>query len=306
MIFSIIAPLIIVTLLGYLVAKVQWLNKLQLDGISKLTFYGFIPVYLFYHMANADLQSQLNPHVFGAFYLPVLVCYLLAFIINYRCHQSLRKSTPAAAVFALNSSYSNNIIVGLPVLLLAIGEQALPVIFIIVTFHSAMLFGITGSLAATGTGFNWKKFLSQNLKNPLIIGILSGLAFNLSGLTLPQFIADSLLLIGKPAITLALFVLGASIAFYRINQDKRYIVLACAIKLVLLPCLVFLFSTTLFALPELTTKVLVLLSACPIGVNAYLIAKNYQQHQETVASSVVVSTILSAITIPIWLTIIGI
>lgn len=301
-ILTIISPLILIVLAGFITAKKSWLSKGQLDGISKLTFLGFIPSFLFYQMANADLSSQLDSKLFAAFYLPVLICYALGFIANYFFHHKHQQHIGASAVFALNASYSNNIIVGLPVLLLAVGETALPIIFIIVTFHSAMLFGITGALAANNGGFNLSNFITQNLKNPLIIGILSGLLFNISGLTLPDVIDQSLQLFSKPAVTLALFVLGASISFYKINQDKRFIACASALKLIILPSLVYLFASQVFFLAPLIVKVLVILSACPVGVNAYLIAKNYQFHQETVASSVVISTILSAITIPLWLT----
>lgn len=300
-VFPIIFPLIVIVLTGFVAAKKQWLSQVQMDGISKLTFYAFIPVFLFYQMANADLSSQLNINLFAAFYLPVLACYGLGFAFSYCLYKQHQKSIGASAVFGLNASYSNNIIVGLPVTLLAIGEQALPIIFVIVTFHSAMLFGITGALAANKQGFNVKSFLSQNLKNPLIVGILSGLAVNVLNIPLPIAFNEALQLFSKPAITLALFVLGASIAVYKINQDKRFIAAATILKLIVLPCMVFVTTQHIFNLSALVVQVLVVLSACPVGVNAYLIAKNYQFHQETVASSVVVSTLCSAVTIPLWL-----
>lgn len=300
-VLSIITPLIAIVLAGFVTAKKGWFSQVQLDGISKLTFYGFIPSFLFYQMANADLSSQLDARLFAAFYLPVLCIYALGFLANYIFHKQLGKSIGGSAVFGLNVSYSNNIIVGLPVLLLAVGEQALPVIFIIVTFHSVMLFGLTGVLAANDGGFNLQSFLTQNLTNPLIIGILSGLVVNVSGITLPSLINDSLQLFSKPAVTLALFILGSSIAFYKVNQDKRFIAIATVLKLIILPTTVYFSASYLFGLSALVVKVLVVLSACPIGVNAYLIAKNYKFHQETVASSVVVTTIFSAVTIPLWL-----
>ncbi|WP_286262295.1 AEC family transporter [Thalassotalea atypica] len=300
-IIAIIAPLIFIVFIGFCTAKKQWLNQVQFDGISKLTFYGFIPVYLFYHMSQADLSSQLSIKLFAAFYLPVLLCYGLGFVINYFFHRDKTSRIATSAVFGLNVSYSNNIIVGLPVLLLAIGEQSLAIIFIIVTFHSAMLFGLTGAFSVSGNGFKWKEFIIQNLKNPLILGILSGLVFNLLGFEVPAALKNSLQLFGKPAVTLALFVLGASLATYQVTENKRFIFVASLIKLLILPALVYCFSHILLSLPALTTQVLVILSSCPIGVNAYLIAKNYQHHQELVASSVIVSTVSSGVTIPLWL-----
>ena len=60
-------------------------------------------------------------------------------------------------------------------------------------------------------------------------------------------------------------------------------------------------SRFIFNLEPLVVTVLVILSACPTGVNAYLIAANHQQHQETIAGTVVLSTLISVITIPLWL-----
>jgi len=317
-IIAIITPLILVGMLGFICTKSRWLNREQLNALSRFTFSISIPAFLFYQMAKADFSSQVSPHLFAAFYLPVLTCYLIAWLTNYyfsgnkpnkKTEQSSHKNSAASAVFALSASYSNTIIVGLPVLLAAIGEQVIGIVFLIVTFHSAMLFALTAALAAKNTNnlkdknkyLNWLSFIKHTLNNPLIISILSGLLINVLGISLPVFLQESLALIGKPAITLALFILGGSLAFYHVRQEVKFISIACVNKLILLPSLVFLTTHYIFELEPLIITVLVILSACPTGVNAYLIATTHQQHQQTVAGTVVVSTLLSTITIPLWL-----
>lgn len=318
-IIAIIAPLVIVGFLGYFCTKTRWLNREQLNTLSKFTFTISIPAFLFYQMAKADFSSQVNPQLFAAFYLPVLTCYLITWLINYfyankinhNSKQSDHKNSAASAVFALGASYSNTIIVGLPVLLAAIGEQVIGIVFLIVTFHSAMLFAITAALAASNSNKEankannkyhyWFGFIKHTLNNPLIISILSGLIFNLLNIPIPAILQESLTLIGKPAITLALFILGGSLAFYQVRKELVYISIASITKLLLLPTLVFLTTSIIFDLQPLIVTVLVILSACPTGVNAYLIATTHQQHQQTVAGTVVVSTLLSMITIPLWL-----
>ncbi|MCW8832152.1 MAG: AEC family transporter [Colwellia sp.] len=315
-ILAIISPLIVVALLGYVCTKSRWLSKEQLSALSKFTFSISIPAFLFYQMAKADFSEQVSPQLFAAFYLPVLACYAIAWFISYYFYQDRlannienthKNNSAASAVFALGASYSNTIIVGLPVLLSAIGEQVIAIIFLIVTFHSAMLFALTSAIAARANAknnthkLNGFTFIKQTLNNPLIISILSGLLVNLSGIVLPAFIQESLALISKPAIALALFILGASLAFYQVKQELKFITIACMIKLMLLPSLVFLTAHYLFNLEAITVTVLVMLSACPTGVNAYLIAATHQQHQQTVAGTVVLSTLISIITIPLWL-----
>ena len=300
-VLGIISPLIIVALIGYLCAKKQWLSEPQLSGISKLTFSIFIPAFLFFRMATADLSSQLQPSLFLSFYLPVLICFGLAWILNQKWHHKYSQNSAASAVYALGSSYSNTIIVGLPILVTVMGDKALPIIFLIVTFHSAMLFALTSALASQQGGVNWLGFIKQTLNNPLIIAILSGLIVNVSGLTLPELVAKSLTLLSEPAITLALFCLGASIAKYNIRGERRFIALACTVKLLLLPLLVFLMASHIFELDTMVIQVLVVLSACPTGVNAYLLAQMHKVHRKAVASTVVATTICSVVTIPVWM-----
>jgi predicted permease len=299
-------PLILVALLGFVCAKSQWLNRTQIDALSKFTFYLSIPAFLFYQMAQANFSEQISPALFAAFYLPVLGCYCIAWLIHYFLIERKRtSSTAGSAVFSLGASYSNTVIIGLPILLTLFGEKVLGIIFLIITFHSALLFTLTSAISsfnANGSSsFNGKEIFKQNLKNPLVVSISTGLVVNLLGIELPTIVAESLMLMGKPAITLALFILGASLAYYHVRDKLFSIGIASLIKLVLLPALVLLTSQFLFQLSPLSVTVLVILSACPTGVNAYLIAKTLQQEQQTVAGTVVMTTLLSMITIPLWL-----
>jgi predicted permease len=311
-VITIISPLVLIAVLGFICTKTAFISKTQLDALSKFTFQLSIPAFLFYQMANAQFADDLEPQFFAAFYLPVLSCYLLAWLVNYYFHCDKKNNSTASAVFALGASYSNTVIVGLPVLLMLLGEQVIAIIFLIVTFHSAMLFTLTGVIAMKTEADSSKKnrlnvlsSLKQTFNNPLILSILLGLLVNVLNISIPEFLSNSLLLLGKPAITLALFSLGASLAFYRVRSEINFIVFASLSKLLILPIFVYLAAQHIFSLPEITVQILVVLSACPTGVNAYLIAKQEGEHQETVAGSVVMSTMLSIVTIPAWLFFLG-
>jgi len=298
---EIISPLIFIASLGYLCAKTKWLSKNQLDGISKLTFNLCIPAFLFYSMANATFSQTLNLTFFLAFYLPVLLCYMLAGIINYIFHPVYQHNLHASAIFALSCSYSNTVIVGLPILVMMFGEQAMLLIFAIVTFHSAMLFTLTSMLGAKNNTQAWYKTLLKTFNNPLLISIIAGALINLLGLTLPTLLNESLRLLAKPAITLALFILGASLTFYPLKNDLKFVSISTFIKLVLLPITVYLFAYYIFNLPALQLNVLVILSACPTGVNAYLVAQNAHTHEQNAAGTVISSTILAIMSMSFWL-----
>ena len=82
-ILHIIAPLVMVGLIGFISTKSGWLARTELNALSKFTFNLAIPGFLFLQMAQADIKSQFDLNVYGAFYLPVLACFALAFIANY-------------------------------------------------------------------------------------------------------------------------------------------------------------------------------------------------------------------------------
>ncbi|WP_448211053.1 AEC family transporter [Colwellia sp. MEBiC06753] len=311
-IFTIVSPLLLLALLGYIIDKKQWLNQTQIAGLSKLTFAVFLPAFLFYRMATADLDGQLQPQLFMSFYLPVLVTFAIGFVANFLWHKQYRQNYAASATFALGGCYSNIIIVGLPLLLLVMGDQALPIVFMIVAFHSAMLFTITSAIACVQKTNDDKPsrlgglgFIKHTIKNPLVLAILTGLSINLTGLSFPQPVATTLEMLSKPAIPLALIALGTSIAKYSIKGERTFIAIACILKLAILPAIVYLTTSYLLNVEPFVVKVLVIMSACPTGVNAYLIAQVHEVHRKAVASTVVASTVASIITLPCWLIFLG-
>lgn len=126
-IIALISPLIIIGFIGFLLAKNAWFDKAQIDTLTKFTFNLAIPAFLFQQLANADL-STINLNIYAAFYLPALLVYGCAWALNYYFHQHLQHDLPASAVYALGASYSNNVIVGMPVALMVLGEQVLPTV----------------------------------------------------------------------------------------------------------------------------------------------------------------------------------
>ncbi len=301
-ILNIIGPLALIGLLGFIIAKKQLLSNATLSLVSKYTFNYLIPLFLFHKMATANIQQQFDWRYFACFYLPVLLSYGIAWLINHNWHDTLKGNASASAVFALSASYSNTVIIGLPILLTLLGEQVIGVIFMIITFHSALLFTLTTSFSDGSNSHSiWRRLHQQLTKNPLVIAISSGLIVNLSPISIPASVSQLVNLLNWPTITLALMLLGASLSQYRLSEQKNFITMASLIKLLLLPFIVLCFSRMIFNLSSDMVTVLVILSACPTGVNAYLIASGQALHKSTVAGVVVVSTLCSLITLPLWL-----
>ena len=111
-------------------------------------------------------------------------------------------------------------------------------------------------------------------------------------------------LIGQSGSTMALIALGMGLAEYGIRDGLRFSFTVCAIKLVVLPLVVWGLAW-LLGLPKMETQVVVLLSSMSVGANVYLMSRQFQSLEGPVASSLVLSTGLAALTTPLVMTLVG-
>ncbi|MGO2127781.1 MAG: AEC family transporter [Pseudoalteromonas prydzensis] len=303
-IFSIIFPLIFIVVLGFSCCKLKFFQQQHIAGLSKFTFYISLPAFLLLNMSQIDLQQSISLSAFLSFYIPVLSIFALGILVD-RFYLAKQKNYQQHSVFGLASSYSNMVLVGIPIIIASLGKEMIAIAFMIITFHSTLLFALTFLIGAKGSqhAFSWSNFAKSMVLNPIVLSIGCGLALNVLGIKLFTNLANSLELLATPAIACALFVLGANLAFYKIAANWQPALVASLLKIFLLPACVLLIGSYVFVLETQILTVLVLLSASPVGVNAYLIACQVGQHQVTLASAVVLSTVLSVISFTFWLAI---
>lgn len=254
-------------------------------------------------MSQINLHKSISLLAFLSFYIPVLAIFSAGILVDRFYLNKNKVNYQQHAVFGLASSYSNMVLVGIPIIIASMGNEMIAIAFMIITFHSTLLFALTFLMGAKGNSntFSWLHFTKSMVLNPIVLSIGCGLILNIAGITLFDDITNGLSLLSKAAIPSALFVLGANLAFYKIAANWQPALLASLLKIAALPALVLLVGTYCFTLDTPTRNVLVLLSASPVGVNAYLIATQLKQHETTLAGSVVLSTILSVVSFTIWL-----
>lgn len=290
---AIIAPLALICFLGYLTVRVKLFNKAQIDGLSAICFNLLIPIFLFRSTYKTDLSADISLDWFTSFYLPV-ICY---FILVYTINKLRKKSTSKATIEALTASYSNTVLIAIPIIMLYLSEQSAGRAFVLIAFHSAILFAFT-ELLINNTGY---KTILRTVKNPIVLSILGGLTCNLLGVYIPSELLDPLATLSQSAIPLALFGLGASIYFLPIKGNRSLALLYSAAKLLVLPLMAYLVAKYGFQLSKEQIFILVLLVASPTGVGAYIMASKYQQSENTSATTVVFSTLLSPLTYYLWI-----
>src|SRR5690606_31635173 len=129
--------------------------------------------------------------------------------------------------------------------------------------------------------------------NPLIVGILAGLAWRASGLAMPAMGARFVDAFAGIAGTVALFSMGLGLRKFGISGNVKPALALAILKVVLMPALVL--ATVLIAgLPPLVAMVVVVAASMPTGVNPYLIASRFGTGQVLASNTMTISTLLAA------------
>lgn len=229
-----------------------------------------------------------------------------------------RRDARAGVIGGISSSFSNTVMVGIPILTQAFGDEGLMIGFVLVGLHLPMMMAISAILIEVGelrdgtrTGrLNLPRVFARvgrNLfRSPLVIGMLAGLAFRFTGLPLdgvPREVIDS---IADLAIPLALMSLGMSLRGYGISGNIRPALILSALKLFVMPAIIYVLAVHVFTLPPLAAAGAVVFAACPTGVNAYLIAGTFQTGLALAANTITLTTVLAMVSFVFWLWVLGI
>ncbi|MCB0214671.1 MAG: AEC family transporter [Anaerolineae bacterium] len=297
-IIRVIFPIFAIALVGYLAAYRGILDARDIKGISRFVFSIIIPILLFNSLAHIELPPQLQWQFLLSYYGVVLFVYSLAV---WTSKHWFVHSPQEQGIFGLGSTYSNMILVGLPVISAGLGDQALLPLFMLVSMHSALLFFIVMVMTerANGAGRPAQQIAAQTVKNlvrnPIIIGLILGLTFNLLAIPIPKLIEDTLDILSRATLPCALFVLGASLNSYKIAGHLTEAWTMIGLKMVLQPLLVWVLAFLVFHIDPLWGVVAVMAAGMPIGVNAYLFAVEYQAGVATLSTAILLSTLFAVV-----------
>ena len=184
------APLFMLAILGYgLIRWGKW-NKSVADGLTKFVFSVALPAMLFRMMCNFSKQPPVDARLLVAFFGSCLIVFVVGRVLGSKV---FKLDGTSGSVFALGGIFSNNVMLGIPVATVALGEAALPSVALVLVFNGLILWTlVTVSVEWSRNGSLTVKGFAQTarnvLTNPLIIGIISGTLFSLTGYDLPAFI----------------------------------------------------------------------------------------------------------------------
>lgn len=308
-ILAITAPIYVLILLGYVLTRLGLFAKAEMRVFGKFVINLALPALLFRTLSQRELGEIVNVTYLLGYFLGSLAMIGLGYAWFRRVAD---QSPTASAVGAMGVSCSNSGYVGYPILLLTLApvagvSLALNMVVENLLIIPFLLFLADRERAGTNKWRSLAKSLARLARNPLILGMLAGLAVPLLGLSLPAPAIRTVDMLAAACSGLALFVVGGTLVGVPLRGFGLRLAPIVVGKLILHPLLVFL---AISALPSLGFGALepslrmaaVLLAAMPMMGIYPTLAQAYGQ-EDFSAVALLVTTFASFFTLSgiIWL-----
>jgi predicted permease len=291
---EVIVPVAFIVLVGFFVGR---RIDFDLQTLSKLSIYVLVPVLIFDAMLRAKLTGSSVLGISAAFFLASAFLYGLSLLLS----RWLKFDSPQSKTLIASATFPNSGNMGLSLTFFALGQPGLDRAIVYFIASSVLMFGL-GPAFLRGGGF--VQSLLFTLRLPLFWALAGGLLVRGLNLPLPLGLDQGVHLLGQACIPVMLLTLGVQIATSKASWGA-YELQASGLRLIVAPLLSALAGVVL-GLQALDIKVLVLQSAMPIAVNAFLMAGEFGGDAPRAARAVVASSVLSFLTIPLALLAIGI
>ena len=304
-ILTTVLPVFGMIVLGYGFAKARIFTAEAGRGITLFVFNVAIPALLFKTVATMGPQQSAPWELWLAFFGGLAVTWVTAAVVS-RGVPSLNVSGGAAASMA--AGFGNLALLGTPLALAHFGQQVAiplgmilsvhaPILWFTAMLHRALFQG-SGSFSLLGTA----KDLFRNLAtNAIVLGLLAGSLWRLAGLGLHPVANSMLDMLADASVPTALFALGVSLAGYSLKGSWSGMFTLIALKMLLMPVLVFLMVRYVVSIPPLWAQVAVLFAAMPTGANAFLFSQRNEEAVAAVSGAITMGTALAALSASVLL-----
>jgi len=282
-IFTIVFPVFAIVGIGYLYGRFR---RIDLTAANQINMAVLLPALIFSVLSGKNFQiGQYGALAAGAT-LVMLGSGLLAWPVA-------RLTGIPAKTFVPPMMFTNSGNMGLPLAVFAFGEAALPAAVVVFIVENGLHFTLGTWLMDRRA--HWLEVLRQ----PIVIATLAGIAFSLSGLTLPAPLPATIELLGQASIPLLLVSLGTRLTAIDLREWR--VGLLGAIVCPVTGVLMVLILTPLLKLVPGEQALLILFGALPPAVLNFLVAERYRQEPSRVAAIVMIGNLGAVVSVPLAL-----
>lgn len=292
-------PIFLLMVLGYFFKRIELFTESMTKGLNKFVFKVALPVLVFKELAGSDFHSVWD----GRFLLFCFLATLASIVISYIIARLCFKDKSVFAEFIQGSYRSSAALLGVGIvenLYGSAGMVPLMIIGAVPLYNVAAVIILTVSAEEHGKidGSLIKRTVKGVLSNPIIVGIAIGLVWSLA--KLPILFPKTIGYVSNLATPLGLMALGASFELRAAIKKVGPTVIATALKLIGF-CAIWIPVAIAMGYTHDKLIAVLIMTGSPTTVSCFVMAKS-MGHEGTVSAGIVMlTTLLSAFTLTLWL-----
>lgn len=300
-IFIALLPTILLLVLGNVLRRRGFVPLAFWAAGDKLTYFVLFPAMLVTKVSQVDL-GKIN---FSQIFLFVLLYFAFLSLLTWGIYRQT-KASPNQFSSLYQGILRFNSYVYFAIVGALWGSEALAMAALIAGVVIPMVNVCCVASFAVGSGdFSLLRTLKTIIKNPLIIAALLGFIANLFPLILPQVLFDTLAILAKAALPLALLSVGAAVQIKMLfvaseGFSQQALWLGTFARLIIAPMVALLLANLLHIHEEILL-ILVVFAAVPTATSSYILAKQLQGDAQMMATIISLQTVLSVLTLVFWL-----
>lgn len=291
-------PFFAVIGLGYFAGRTRFFTAEATAWLTKFVFYFALSAMLFRFSATLDLAALFDANFIAVYLTGSLALWIISFsIAKFRGEPVVNATMEAHTSMTGNTGF-----LGVPMLVVILGERAIgPILMVLaldlIVFSSLFTLLVTGARHGRISLSMMSALALGLVKNPMIVSMVVGLAWAGFHLPTPAPLMEFVTLLGAAATPGALFAIGASLADKSAERVAPAAWLSFA-KLVLHPALI-LVALMIFPVDTFAAGVMIATASLPVAGNVFMLAQHYNVAPSRVSAAILFSTAGSILTVPL-------
>ena len=298
-------PVCLLIFLGWLLRYKKIVSTDIAQQLTQYVFWIASPAIIFHSISSYPLTDLLAWRFTLAHILMIATLTVLTYLITATFFHS---KPLEAAMMGMMTSAKNTIMIGLPLLISFTGNRAaIPVAITVIIFNvilTPFLMLIFEIRQVENIERRNRKIIINVIyglvKNPLIIAAVMGVIFSIWQLKLPTALNGLILYIVPSFVPCALFAVGVDLFSFKLGENKLNLIVISILNLVVCPLIAILIAY-LMKLSAFYATSLVILASLPTAKSLYIYARKYHFQENDIAAIISLTTVLSVITIPIFI-----
>lgn len=295
-------PVILVIASGYLIARTGLITGEQWRGVERLAYFVLFPAVLFSTISKADFASVPTLDMGASLLASIFTMALILLLLRPLIERVWGIASPRfTSIF--QGTLRWNAMIALAIADNFAGDTGLAMLAVAMVFMIPVL-NVMSILVlshyADGTAPSSARMMKDLYTNPFIVSICAGVVFNISGLTLPGAIDDTLEIFARAALPIGIICVGAGLDLRSLRRPGPALTMGTFLRPVFMPVLAFAFAS-LFGVTGPALVVVMIASSVPCASNSYLLARQMGGDAKLMAEIITLQTLVATVSIPLAL-----